>query len=40
MDIIKQLASNVTQAKNLISVSLPVRLFEPRSYLEVCYFLI
>jgi hypothetical protein len=34
-DMLKQVASNVTEVKNLVSVSLPVRIFEPRSYLEV-----
>jgi len=33
-DLLKQVASNVTQSKNIINISLPVRLFEPRSYLE------
>jgi hypothetical protein len=33
-DMLKQVASNVTEAKNLVNVSLPVRIFEARSYLE------
>jgi len=33
-DVFKQVAANVTQRKNLINIALPVRLFEPRSYLE------
>jgi hypothetical protein len=32
-EVLKQVASSVTKS-NLISISLPVRLFEPRSYLE------
>jgi len=33
-DFFKQIATNLNQAKNLVSLSLPVRIFEPRSYLE------
>lgn len=34
MDVLKQLGSNVIKSKSLINISFPVRIFEPRSYLE------
>ncbi|KAL6062324.1 Oxysterol-binding protein 4 [Balamuthia mandrillaris] len=33
-DVVKQIGSNIIEGKDLVSVSLPVYLFEPRSFLE------
>eukprot|EP01103_Thecamoeba_quadrilineata_P019714 TRINITY_DN8109_c0_g1_i1.p1 TRINITY_DN8109_c0_g1~~TRINITY_DN8109_c0_g1_i1.p1 ORF type:complete len:366 (-),score=67.74 TRINITY_DN8109_c0_g1_i1:58-1155(-) len=33
-DVLKQLGNNLTQGHNIINISLPVKIFEPRSYLE------
>jgi len=33
-DLIKQLGQNITQGHSLINITLPVRIFEPRSYLQ------
>jgi len=33
-DLIKQLGQNLTQGQSLINISMPVRIFEPRSYLQ------
>jgi len=33
-DMVKQLGQNIVQSKDLTSISMPVRVFEPRSYLQ------
>eukprot|EP01103_Thecamoeba_quadrilineata_P012075 TRINITY_DN3028_c0_g1_i3.p1 TRINITY_DN3028_c0_g1~~TRINITY_DN3028_c0_g1_i3.p1 ORF type:complete len:132 (-),score=18.65 TRINITY_DN3028_c0_g1_i3:856-1215(-) len=33
-ELLKQLGNNITQGHNILNVSLPVKIFEPRSYLE------